>query len=372
MRLECWIRLANVAGLGVRDLHALLREFGSPEAVVAASRTSLEKFVRGDVAAGIHGSDAAAVESALRWSEVPGNHLLSWDDPDYPRALLDIGEAPFVLYYKGQQALLNAPALAMVGSRNASPAGIRNAEEFAATLADAGLTIVSGLALGIDAAAHRGALRSRRGADTTSGSTIAVIGTGIDRIYPPRNRDLAHEIAERGGILSEFALGTPPYAGNFPRRNRLISVIAQGVLVVEATPGSGSLITARLAGEQGREVFAIPGSIHSPFSKGCHKLIKEGAKLVESAQDVLEELNRPAAGSGAARGTMSPGRRSAALPADADSRALLDALGFDPATPDELCARLNWPAEHVLALLLQLELAGSLAQSSGGKVQRLA
>ncbi len=213
----------------------------------------------------------------------PGHHLVAWDDPDYPRALLELGHAPPSLYFVGRREFLNRPALAIVGSRHATAQGTDDARNFAQALADAGITIVSGLALGIDAAAHEGALRG-------AGSTLAVVGTGLDRVYPARHRDLARRIAASGGLLSEFAPGTPPRASHFPRRNRLISGLARGVLVVEAAPQSGSLITARYAGEQGREVFAIPGSIHSPLAKGCHQLLREGAKLVETAQDVLDEL----------------------------------------------------------------------------------
>ena len=361
-RLRAWVRLAGAEGLGSRTLHALLTAFGSPEDVLDASSAALELHVSARIARAIrNGDDSGLAARALDWSALPGNHLLSWDDPDYPRALLDIGEAPVLLHYKGRRELLNAPAIAMVGSRNASPSGIKTAEEFAEALASAGLTVISGLALGIDAAAHRGGLL----AGPRGGSTVAVIGTGIDRIYPPRNRELAHRLAEQGGILSEFPLGTPPAAGNFPRRNRLISGLARGVLVVEAALGSGSLITARLAGEQGRDVFAIPGSIHSPFSKGCHKLIKDGAKLVESAQDVLEELqwpHIPAAGT----------RLTADSPlVGPDAMLLLNSLGFDPVTPDELCLRLAWAPDRVTAVLLQLELAGKVAQTPGGRVQRV-
>lgn len=361
-RLRAWVRLAAVDGLDSRGVAALLGVFGSPETLLDAAPKTLEQYVPARLAQAIGGeADSASGQAILTWAAEPGNQLLTWDDPDYPRALLDIGDSPVLLYYKGRRELLNAPAIAIVGSRNASPSGIKTAEEFAEALAAAGLTVVSGLALGIDAAAHRGGLR----AGGQGASTIAVIGTGIDRIYPPRNRELAHRIAAEGGILSEFCLATPPLAANFPRRNRLISGLARGVLVVEATLGSGSLITARLAGEQGREVFAIPGSIHSPFSKGCHKLIKDGAKLVETAQDVLEELQWASALPAAARQAAAP------TAIDADSQALLSALGFDPATPDELCARLNWKADRVSALLLQLELAGKVAQTPGGRVQRL-
>ena len=299
----------------------------------------------------------------MAWATAAGNRLLAWDDPDYPRAFLELTDPPIVLFCKGNASLLNAPSLAMVGSRNASPAGLRTAEAFAESFAASGLNVVSGLALGIDAAAHRGALL---GGDNSVASTIAIVGTGIDRVYPPRNRDLAHQIAQRGAIISEFALETPPLKNNFPRRNRLISGISEGVLVVEAAIGSGSLITARCAAEQGKEVFAIPGSIHSPFSKGCHRLIKDGAKLVESAQDVREELKYPEPVR-----VRSTTRSAAASTADAEERKLLDALGYDPVSPDEVCASTGWPIDRVLRSLLQLELSGSVIQSAGGKVQRV-
>src|SRR5882672_11233801 len=224
----------------------------------------------------------------------PGTPPITWDDPDYPRALLDIGHPPPVLFHIGRRELLNRPMFAIVGSRHATPQGRSNAREFAHALALAGLTVASGLALGIDAAAHQGSL-------DTDASTLAVIGTGPDRVYPARNRDLARRIAEAGGIVTEFTPGTPPRKENFPRRNRLISGLSRGVLVVEATLSSGSLITARWAGEQGRDVFAIPGSIHSPFARGPHKLIREGAKLVETARDVLEDLGFAPRGTAAAK-----------------------------------------------------------------------
>ena len=350
-RVRAWVVLALVDGLGARELHALLTAFGSPESIVDATTASLSRFVQPPVASAIaSGADSEEAERVLAWGDEPGNHLLTWDDPDYPKELLSIGDSPALLYYKGRRDLLNSPALAMVGSRNASPSGLRTAEEFAAALAEAGLTIISGLAQGIDAAAHRGGLAA---AAPSGGSTIAIVGTGIDRIYPPSNAALAHRIAEQGGMLSEFRLGTPPRKENFPRRNRLISGMSQGVLVVEAAIDSGSLITARLAGEQGRDIFAIPGSIHSPFSKGCHKLIKEGAKLVESARDVLDELNLrlPAAdqrGSPKNATPVKPVKTSCTGPA----AELLSALGYDPVNADALSSRLAWPVERVMTHLL--------------------
>jgi DNA processing protein len=271
--------------------------------------------------------------------------------------LLTIGDPPPVLHYAGKLDLLNRPALAIVGSRNATPQGRENAEAFAAALSAADLTIVSGLAQGIDAAAHRGGLAG-------AGNSVAVVGTGIDRIYPAGNKALAHRLAAEGGLLSQFTLGTPPLPGNFPRRNRVISGLVRGVLVVEATPNSGSLITARFAAEQGREVFAIPGSIHSPFSKGCHRLIKDGAKLVETAQDVLEELGlAPARASDRAwAGTPAP---------DGDAARVLAALGHDPADVDLLAERTGLDASAIAVALVELELAGQVAQLLGGAFQRV-
>ena len=251
---------------------------------------------------------------------------------------------------RGRRELLARPCLAVVGSRNATPQGASDAERFARAFSDAGLTIVSGLALGIDAAAHRGGLEG-------AGSTIAVLGTGADILYPQRNRELGERIARDGLIVSEFPLGTPPHGANFPRRNRVISGLARGCLVVEAALASGSLITARFAAEQGREVFAIPGSIHSPHSKGCHALIKQGAKLVESAQDLLQELGVEAAVAAS----------TAAVPADAG---LLAQLGYDPCDIDTICARSGLTADRVSAMLLQLELDGKVARLPGGQYQR--
>jgi DNA processing protein len=282
-------------------------------------------------------------------------------DADYPKLLLEIPDPPLLLYCRGQLQFLNRPALAVVGSRNATAQGVRNAEQFARAFSEAGLTIVSGLAQGIDAAAHRGGLAA-------GGSTIAVLGSGADVVYPPANAALTAEIAERGLLLSEFPLGSKPLAHNFPRRNRLISGLAQGCVVVEAALASGSLITARAAAEQGREVFALPGSIHSPLAKGCHALIKSGAKLAESADDVLSELS-------AFRRTGFASTRAAAdeaAPAADGEEPLLAHMGDAPVDVDSLCARAGLPAAHVSAELLRLELAGRVAALPGGLFQRLA
>jgi DNA processing protein len=303
----------------------------------------LARLVSAEIVAAVRAPvPSAEFEATVRWLGDPAHHLIAWDDTDYPRALLDLGHAPPVVFYLGHRPLLNRPALAIVGSRNATPQGKATAREFAHALGEAGLTIVSGLALGVDAAAHEGAL-------DTEASTLAITGTGPDRVYPARNRDLARRIADAGGILTEFVPGTPPRKENFPRRNRLISGLARGVLVVEATLSSGSLITARWAGEQGREVFAIPGSIHSPFARGCHKLIREGAKLVETADDVLGEL-------GFATKTAADAVPLTA--ATGDEAWLLESLGYDPVTIDALVERAGRPADVIAAGLVRLEPGG--------------
>ena len=358
-RVEAWASLQLIPGLPARALVALLRAFGGPVEVLAASRASLGKWVSSELASAIaQGAAPDELHRSLAWIAEPGHVLLAWDDPAYPSALLTIGDPPPVLHYAGKLELLNRPALAIVGSRNATPQGRENAQAFAAALSAAGLTIVSGLAQGIDAAAHRGGLGG-------AGNSVAVVGTGIDRIYPAANKALAHRLAEEGGLLSQFTLGTPPLPGNFPRRNRVISGLVRGVLVVEATPNSGSLITARFAAEQGREVFAIPGSIHSPFSKGCHRLIKEGAKLVETAQDVLEELGLAPAGTAIRPPT------GTALAEGGDAARVLAALGHDPVDVDALAERTGLAASEIAVALVELELAGQVAPLPGGAFQRV-
>ncbi|HKW82006.1 MAG TPA: DNA-processing protein DprA [Casimicrobiaceae bacterium] len=360
-RVEAWASLQHVPGLSSRSLVALLKAFGGPAEVLGASRASLSKFVAPELAAALaRGGDRAEVERTLSWAGKPGHALLAWDDPAYPPALLTIVDPPPTLYCIGDSGYFSRPAVAIVGSRNATPQGRENAHAFAAALSAAGLTIVSGLAQGIDAAAHRGGLEG-------SGSSIAVMGTGIDRVYPAANKDLARELAERGALLSQFALGAAPLPGNFPRRNRVLSGLARGVLVVEATPASGSLITARFAVEQGREVFAIPGSIHSPFSKGSHRLIKDGAKLVETAQDVLEELGIAPSGDAAGE------KDKLALAGTASGAAarLLAALGHDPAGVDLLVERTGLAAHEIAVLLVELELAGQVRELPGGTFERV-
>jgi DNA processing protein len=355
-RSLAWATLAHKR-LPQRALVTLLRQFGDPAAILDASFAELARHVPSTSAAAVcEAVPGAALDATTRWLDDPAHHLVAWDDGDYPRTLLDIGHAPPVLFFIGARHLLTRPAFAIVGSRHATPQGKANARDFANALALAGLTIVSGLALGVDAAAHEGALG-------TEASTLAFIGTGPDRIYPARNRDLARRIAENGGIVSEFVPGTPARPENFPRRNRLISGVSRGVLVVEATLSSGSLITARWAGEQGRDVFAIPGSIHSPFARGCHKLIREGAKLVETAQDVLAEL-----GFGASA-TRPPARTE--TPAS-DHASLLALLGYDPVTVDAIVERTGLAADVVAAGLVQLELDDLVDALPGGYWQRRA
>jgi DNA processing protein len=367
-RLAAWLRLERTKGVGPRGALALLAAFGSPEAIFSADMASLCAHVSPAQARAIlqpASSDTARlVEATLRWLDAPGRHVLALGEPGYPALLANIPDPPLLLYINGRVELLASPGLAIVGSRNASTQGKANALAFAEALSGAGLCIVSGLALGIDAAAHEGALDGA--AHRAGGGTIAVIGTGPDLVYPARNRALAGRIAHEGCIVSEYPVGTPPLPGNFPKRNRIISGLAAGVLVVEAAAQSGSLITARQAAEQGRDVFAIPGSIHAALSKGCHILIREGARLVDSAADVLEAM------------ALSPLARpecvcpSAPVQAPApDDEALLAALGHDPVEPDTLLATLGGTPGELSTRLLMLELAGMVERLPGGRLQRL-
>jgi DNA processing protein len=351
--LEGWLTLCLTPGLGAATIRRLLEVFGPPDEILRADTRALTRAANSEVAAALKsGAAQSGVERALQWASMPDHHVVTLADSEYPRLLLEIPDPPPLLYANGNPGLLGRPALAMVGSRNGTAQGLRNAETFAKAFSTGGLTIVSGLALGIDAAAHRGGLAG-------AGSTIAVLGTGIDIVYPRGNAPLFAEIAARGLLLSEYPVGTPAAGHNFPRRNRLISGLARGCLVVEAALGSGSLITARTAIEQGRDVFAIPGSIHSPLSKGCHSLIKQGAKLVDTAEDVLAEL-----GGALFAG---PGARVDSLDADG----LLAHMGFDPVDIDALCARAGLPAQAIAAELLRLELDGLVSTLPGGRYQRL-
>lgn len=357
-----WLRLTLAPGIGCATQHRLLRQFGLPAAILAAPRAAVAAAIGARAATALFEHDCVeAIARTQAWLAEPGHRVLTLADPGYPCSLLDLSDAPPLLYLKGDPACLARPALAIVGSRAATAGGVQNAEQFAAALCRAGQAVVSGLALGIDGGAHRGALAA-------GGTTIAVVGTGLDRVYPARHRALAHAVSERGLLVSELPLGTGPHPSNFPRRNRIIAALARGVLVVEAARDSGSLITARLAGELGREVFAIPGSIHSPQTRGCHQLIRQGAKLVETADDILEELGGDHRATFAER----PASAAGAVTAAADASGLLAALGHDPCPLDTLAGRTGLTADALLAMLLELELTGHVAALPGGRYQRLA
>jgi len=351
-----WISLSNIQGVGSQTFCQLLTMFGNPANVYAASFKQLIEVVSEKIASEIgKGVDKSALSDSLDWLSQDNNHLVTLADPYYPKALLEIPDPPPLLYAKGNLALLNQRSIAIVGSRNASVQGEKNAEAFAEGLCSYGLCVVSGLALGIDGAAHRGALKA-------NGATIAVVGTGLDIVYPAKHRDLAHQIAQHGLIISEFSLGTPSKPQNFPRRNRIISGLSLGCLVVEANLQSGSQITARLSAEQGREVFAIPGSIHSPMSKGCHQLIKQGAKLVDSLQDIVEELNLNNSASNTSLQSVSN--------ADSDN-ALLKIMGYEQMTLENLVRLSGLTVSEVSSMLMLLELEGSIASLAGGQYQKI-
>ena len=360
--LAAWLRLVLTPGVGRGAARRLLAAFGLPQDIFAQDAAALRQLAEGEAMLAALQREPeglpAQVEATLAWlAQEPGRRqVLTLGDPDYPPELLAIEDPPLLLYRMGQLQQPASPALAIVGSRNPTPQGVQNAQQFGRALAEAGVTVVSGLALGIDGAAHEGALAGARPGRV---ATIAVVGTGLDRVYPRRHLGLAHRIAQQGLIVSEYPLGTPPLAQNFPRRNRLIAGLSQGTLVVEAALQSGSLITARLAAEQGREVFAVPGSIHSPQARGCHALLRQGAKLVESAQDVLEELR------------LAPAQRieAPAEPPEGED-ALLQAMGYDPVGLDALIARTGITAPLLQAQLLELELAGEVARLPGGLFQR--
>ena len=365
--LGAWLRLALTPGLGNAAARKLLATFGSAQAIFEQTAATLRQLGTDKLADALLTEPdtwSVQLQATLQWLGAGDNRqVVTLGDSGYPPALLDIEDPPSMLYMLGapdartQAAIKNrALCLAMVGSRNPTPQGENTARQFAKVFGAADLCVVSGLALGVDGAAHDGALLG-------GGTTIAVVGTGLDRVYPKKHLELAHRITQNGLIISEFPLGTPPLTANFPRRNRIISGLSQGTLVVEAALKSGSLITARLAAEQGKEVFAIPGSIHSPQSRGCHALIRQGAKLVESAQDVLEELQLPhAAAAASAWADSQPG------PEDTP---LLSAMGFDPVSLDALQARTGLPTPDLQGQLLALEMADLVARLPGGLFQRI-
>lgn len=394
--LADWLRLEQCDGVGSSTARRLMAAFGLPANIFSSSLAALQNVVSHKIAlillAPLTDLAKTRIECALMWAQEKGNRILTLADNDYPANLLNIPDPPLILYVKGRVELLTRSSLAVVGSRNATLQGNANAERFSEILSQRGLTIISGLALGIDSAAHNGALRNME-SNPDGGSTVAVIGTGADIVYPSRNRSLAHRIAEIGCIVSEYPLGMSGIAANFPRRNRIISGLSSGVLVVEAAAQSGSLITARMAAEQGRDVFAIPGSIHSPLSKGCHQLIKQGAKLVESAQDILEEM-QAIASYGRVAPTVSNHAgfvsTSSSLPlfvsdlpentgvsgvsgvgGGSSGDLLLEALGFDPASIDMLAARTGINTALLNAQLLTLELDGFVELLPGGVYRRI-
>ena len=366
--LSSWLTLLRAPGLHAAGLGTLLERFGSVDSI--------------DWLPGLRRQHGPAIDAELRWLEQDGHHFVPLGSDSYPPLLAEVSDAPIGLFVRGDPAVLSLPQLAIVGSRNPTAGGRDNATSFAAHLARCGLAISSGLAIGIDTAAHQGAL----GAE---GITVAVCGTGLDIDYPSANSALAEAIAKRGALVSEFPLGMPALQANFPRRNRIISGLSLGTLVVEAAVRSGSLITARLAAEQGREVFAIPGSIHNPLARGCHQLIRQGAKLVETGDDIFAELRalfgaHVSAGAGALApalqvavsdernsGAAGPGARVAAAPIlDKAYEILLDALGFEPAGVDTLVERTGFAADEVASMLLILELDGELESRPGGRYVR--
>lgn len=366
---DAWLRLATTPGIGTALAARLSTHFGSAASALAAGEQGWRKVGIPEPARralACHPSEA--VNRTRAWLEQDNHHFLTIQTPAYPATLAELDPPPPWLYGVGDTELLNYPAIAIVGSRNPSPAGREAAREFGMALARAGLVVVSGLARGIDAAAHEGALEA-------NGLTIAVTGTGLDRVYPAANKKLAQRIAERGLIISEFGLGTQPARGNFPRRNRIIAGLSVATLVVEAARSSGSLITARMASSAGREVFAMPGSIHNPLARGCHQLIREGAKLIETTDHILEEIAPSIGGYLHTLDNNAATSEPETAPANTDrmdsqSSTLLAALGHDPARVDDLVTRTGWSADAVSSTLLILELEGHIKASAGGTYTR--
>jgi DNA processing protein len=360
-----WMALSRAPALSVTILSAAFERLGGMSGFLESSGAA-RRSAGVPAAACEYLNTAASPSSAEQaWINRPDHHLVTFVDPRYPATLRTLDSRPIVLYVAGDAGVLNEPQLSIVGSRNPTPAGRNTAYDFAESLAARGLTITSGLAEGIDSAAHRGALAAQ-------GITLAVLGNGIDSVYPRGNQRLSEEIRFRGALISEFPLGTPPRRANFPQRNRIIAALSLGTLVVEAASRSGSLITARLAGDQNRELFAIPGSIHNPLSRGCHELIRQGAKLTETVADILRELNFSAFFDGrrsALGGLDSAGELEAGM--DKEHKILLDALGFDPADLDVLVVRTGFNAEAVSSMMLILELEGHVQAAPGGRYSRV-
>ena len=359
--LSYWLALNRANGVGPMTLQILLEYFTTPKDIFSATQSELESInLKKSQVTSLLNPDWAGVEKDLLWLEGENNHICIFGEDDFPSLLRQIPDPPLLLYVLGNPKVLGFQQIAIVGSRTPTPMGKETAFEFAQYLASIGVVVTSGLALGIDAAAHKGAL-------VAGGMTIAVTGTGLDRVYPAKNRDLAYEIAASGALVSEFPLETSPKPGHFPRRNRIISGLSRGVLVVEAALKSGSLITARQALEQGREVFAVPGSIHNPLARGCNSLIRQGAKLVESAQDILEEIPEFMAEISA-----EPAAEHGVEQVELDSEYLnvLENVGFEPTPVDIVIARSGLTAEAVCSMLLVLELQGYISLMSGGKYCR--
>ncbi|MBI5461507.1 MAG: DNA-protecting protein DprA [Gammaproteobacteria bacterium] len=364
--LREWLAVLSAPGIGPVNFARLLEQIVDPDRLLAGvlNYAALPEATR----AYLRTADWPTIDQDLLWAEQDGNHILRLNSADYPSLLREIPDPPPLLYVHGHIEALHTPQLAMVGSRNPSAGGQETARTFAAQLGGVGLTITSGLALGIDAASHAGALDNN---GDSNGTTIAVMGTGLDRVYPARHRDLAHDIVSRGGALvAEFPIGTGPRPENFPRRNRIISGLSLGTLVVEAAPRSGSLTTARHAVEQGREVFAIPGSIHNPLARGCHALIRQGAKLVETAEDILEELREALGVYTERRVQISTPWPSSPETLTPDQTQLLDYMGFDIVSIDQLVARSGLTAAAVSSMLLILELDGRVISQAGGRYVR--
>lgn len=379
--LRAWLWLLRAPGLSPPLALRLISEYGDAATALAAGRGGWSRLGLSRTACdALAAPDVTLIDADLAWLRgAPGRHLITFTDPRYPQRLREIDGAPAALFCIGDVELLRLPQIGVVGARSATAQGLDNAQGFAAALCGRGLVVTSGLALGIDGAAHRGAL-------SVGGNTIAVCGTGLDRVYPARHKDLAHAIAARGLLVSEFSPGMPPLPENFPQRNRLIAGLSLGVLVVEAARESGSLITARLAAEQGREVFAIPGSIHNTLARGCHQLIRQGARLVESVDDIVEELagvlagaladalaaDAPASGPAPSRATAAeaPTLRAAEAEPARDLQSIWRAMGDEPVTVDRLVEQLQWPADKLGEALLKLELDGWVATDSAGRVMR--
>ena len=362
--LSAWLMLVRAPGLHAATLTPLLARFDSAVTLVGSSRAALQAA---DAAPALidYLQHSSPPDAERRWLDHDRHHFIAWTNADYPPLLRELPDAPLGLFVRGDPTLLAMPQLAIVGSRNPTPAGRDNARSFALHLGQCGVTITSGLAIGIDAASHEAALH-------TPGRTVAVCGTGLDVSYPRSNAQLAEAIAETGALVSEFPLGSLPLKSHFPRRNRIIGGLSLGTLVVEAAVQSGSLITARLAADAGREVFAIPGSIHNPMARGCHALIRQGAKLVENADDIFAEL-RSLAGTlrivASGKASDSAGNSGSLL--DNEYKILLDALGFEPAGVDQLVVRTGLRADEVASMLLILELEGRIESYPGGLYVRM-